>query len=330
MIKDDVQFACVCAHVWMHHGLEGERGELGRGYYLEPPWHEFDLEDWANEIGRWQLDEIKNANLWVWATGPQGTIRRETITNLWSGLLLTRPPRVHSAWLLTGTLKNGQPSIGMLQRLGDVYIKEPPFPLNLQTLREAAEAGYHLGRAFDSGRLRGRLERGLSSLLLAMGVGYVDDSLLFLERALEGVVHPASKVQFAKRAAAILERSPDSDSVPLLEQLYDVRSAFAHAETLETVFPEMSQAAALQRIRELQTFTYFLASRSYRAILECLKLMEKFGSEGLGPYWGKVVARRVPPPFRVSVLDEEWNFEQDEDYYALDPEGRRRAGLAPT
>jgi hypothetical protein len=161
-------------------------------------------------MGVWQLEEIQKANLWVWCTGKSGSLRRKAVTDFWSGLLLTRPPRVHHAWLLTGTLQDGASQIGGLERLRDVVVKEPPFPLNLDILREATQAGIHLGRAFASGRLRGRLERGLSALLLSMQMEYSDESILALERALEGVLHPNGREQFVKRANCVLQRAPQT------------------------------------------------------------------------------------------------------------------------
>lgn len=253
-------FACIGARVWAGPSVTGHTLDLGHGYQLVPPLNESVLDRWREDIGNWRLNDIKQSDVWLWTTdGVTQADLRTALTNLWSGLLLTRPPRVHSAWLMAGSVQEGVPRIGYLQQLNDVWVKESPFPLAVETLQEAARVAVDLRRAF-SGELKGRLERGLAALLLAFQSRHADESILGLVRALEGILHPNHKKQFARRATVVLESAQTEDLGPLFEEIYDVRSGFTHAEAVETVFPGLSRADAVSRARRLQAFLYFVVA----------------------------------------------------------------------
>lgn len=297
--------------------MTGRELDLGGGYYLQPPWGEFDLDKWRDHIGIWQLDEIKKADLWFWTTGDnERSELRTAMTNFWSALLLTRPPRVHSAWLITGSLNAGTPYIGNLKRLNDVWVKESPFPLSADTLYDAARTAVDLTRAFSTGELKGRIERGLAALLLTFASPYSDESILGLVRAFEGILHPNHKKQFARRALAVVQ-SPNSavDLQATLEEVYDVRSGFTHAEAIETVFPNLSRGQATTRVRKLQAFMFFVVSRAYRAVLQKPELTAQFGRENLSEYWSAVIDGKQEAPFNVRIADAEWDHDHNDGHF---------------
>jgi hypothetical protein len=64
MEKHRVKFGCLCLQA---HPFESPTGnvDLGNGYFLESPWAKVDVDDWAEELGKWQVEEIRDANIWV-------------------------------------------------------------------------------------------------------------------------------------------------------------------------------------------------------------------------------------------------------------------------
>jgi hypothetical protein len=329
------KFACLCLNAVTANELLGATGELGGEFSLGSPTEKFDLDLWAEAIGKRRVREINESNVWIWAfrhsdrltvTDAENRELEERMFRFWKGLLLNRPPLVHSAWILTGSQRDGVPDVATFSSVGHIFIKEAPYPITLAMLRSAGETAQHLELAFASGDLRGRVERGLTAFFGAMGNQFLDESILALERSLEGILHPNDKAQFVKRAARILnfDEQATSNLQGVLAEAYDIRSGFTHAQPVEVVFPGLSPDRAVQRAQQLQTLLYFAASRAYRAVLKEPALVRQFAAEGIGEYWGKVVTQKRPPPFVVQIAEHEWLLEHDDTRYLRAPTSAER------
>jgi hypothetical protein len=193
-----------------------------------------------------------------------------------------------------------------VQELSDrppLFMKTIGKTLSVDVLTEAAANSAHLARAFDSGKLAGRIERGLAAFFSGMRAEHVDDSILCLQRSLEGLVQPSNKQQFVKRMSALIdpvEQSVD-DVNALLTEIYDVRSELTHAAPPEVAFKTPDRKAAEKRARELQAALYLVAATAYSEVLRNPQLIDKFSREGLGEYWGRITAAKRAPPFRIRV-----------------------------
>lgn len=319
MQKDGVKFACLCLRAVIAGELLDARAELPGDYWLEPPWEEFDVNVWKNHIGTWRIDEIARARLWIWVVAPSARLDvndaehdqlEHRLFLLWQGLQLHRPGIVHSAWVLMGNLKNAKPDVQSLKQYRDLFVKEPDRELTLSGLRHAAATALDLQRLYDSGVLAGRLDRGLAAFFGAMHNEHLDESILSLVRAVEGILHPKDADQFVKRSGSVVKIDgglPDALTT-LLRELYDVRSGFTHAEALATVFQGNSHEEGKHRAQQLQAFAYLLASGAYTAVLRQDTLTKRFSTEGQGEYWGKITAGKKKPPFTVQLDEQDWSF----------------------
>jgi hypothetical protein len=243
----------------------------------------------------------------------ENRILSNRLHTFWKGLQLawSSTPR-STAWILTGSLKNEKPDVSQLTSLFPTFDKTPPVSLSPAVLRLAAETSVDLERTFASGLLSGRVERGLTSFFSSMGSGYLDDSILALERAIEGIVHPSDRKQFVKRCATILRLGPSHDLNAVLEEIYTVRNAFTHAALVDLAFPGRTPAQARHRAQQLQALLYSFAAGAFRSIIADVRLIEQFSSEGQGPFWGSVVEGKRQAPFVVTVADDQWQFGEDE------------------
>ncbi|HET9954537.1 MAG TPA: hypothetical protein VFQ61_08530 [Polyangiaceae bacterium] len=285
------------------------QADLGFGYRLAPPDGAVNLDSWKPYIGQFEFDSMHDANTWVWVEGESGADLRPKIGHFETALLLTRAPQIRGAWMLEGPMENGVPRVASFGRRGERTIKEPPYPLTTATLRRAAALANNLTRTFELKALVGRLDRGFVSLVLAMSAEYVEDSVLYLMRALEGMLCADNSREFKARAAAILR----DGSAELLDELYVVRNKFTHAEPVSKAFPAgMTEAQMTARCRQLQAFLYHFATRAYREVLSRPELMNRLTQPGVGAYWDKVIEGTETLSFVVVVPDDVWNFEHDD------------------
>ena len=322
MRKDGVKFACLCLRAVTAGELANACDALPGDYWLEPPWEEFDVNVWKNHIGVWRIDQIADAHLWVWVVAPSVRLDvndaehdqlEHRLFLLWQGLQLHRPGIVHSAWVLMGSLRNAKPDVQSLKQYRELFVKEPDRELTLSGLHLAAATALDLQRLYVSGVLAGRLDRGMAALFSAMRSEHMDESILSLVRAVEGILHPKDAEQFVKRAASVVKIDgvlPDALTT-LLRELYDVRSGFTHAEALTTVFQGKSHEEGKHRAQQLQAFAYLLASGAYTAVLREDTLTKRFSTEGQGDYWGKITAGKKKPPFTVQLDEQDWSFGPD-------------------
>jgi hypothetical protein len=152
-------------------------------------------------------------------------------------------------------------------------------------------------------------------LVLALRIEYIEDSILCLMRALEGMLHADSSKQFQSRAASILKEP----NLELLRELYHVRNKFTHAEPVELAFPNRTAAEATQRARQLQAFLYHFATRVYCKIVGSPGLLAMLSQARVGELWGNVVSGHQPPPLVVSVDEPLWNFIHEPGHYLVEP-----------
>jgi hypothetical protein len=289
--------------------------DLGAGYHLERPDGGVALDSWKSFVGEHELESIQKCDAWIWAPGSDGRTLRERIGYFETALFLTRAPLTHASWVLDGELVQGRPRVSSFGKQHQTFIKEPAFPLTTGTLKAAASVADTLARTFERKALVGRLERGFISLVMAMRVSYIEESILYLMRALEGMLHADDSKQFQARAAAIL-KEPGGD---LLREVYHVRNKLTHVEPIELVFPNMTPERVTQRALQLQAFLYHFATRAYRKALLSSDILAVLTQGQVGDYWGDVVRGRKPPPINVSVDDSLWNFEHQLGHYLVEP-----------
>jgi hypothetical protein len=151
------------------------------------------------------------------------------------------------------------------------------------------------------------LERGFAAFIGGVQSNSIDDSVLGFVRAIEGILHPNNKKQFCDRATKVIRCSTAADSglTSLLDEIYDARSGFTHAEAIETVFPNKSRDEAVLRGRELRSASYVIASRCYRTVFANPDLIDFFSKEQ-GGSWGKVVTGKSNSPFTICVEPSDW------------------------
>jgi hypothetical protein len=294
--------------------------DLGSGYRLEPAGSAIDLESWRAYIGEHEIESMHEANAWIWVEGSSGANRREKVGYFETALLLTRAPRIFESWMLEGPIENGAPRVSSFGRREQRTIKEPPYPLTTVALEEAAALADVLARTFEAKTLVGRLDRGFVSLVLAMSATYVEDSVLYLMRALEGMLSADNSREFKARAGAVLRGGrPD-----LLEELYRLRNKFTHAEPVNKAFPAgMTEEQMAERCRRLQAFLYHFATRSYREVLGKPEVMRLLTGDHVRTHWDRVLRRDDAPPFVVAVEDDLWDFEHDSTHYLMRPDAVR-------
>jgi hypothetical protein len=233
----------------------------------------------------------------------------EKIRDFWLGFLLHEPPMIHSAWSMTGSLNAAKPDVRSLRELPKVFQQYlgKPRQLKPSTLLGTTRLAAHFQTIRSSRVLAGRLERGLAAFVSGMKMAHIDEAVLSFERALEGILQPNDKDQFTKRAKCIIRPVGKHrlNVAKLLNDIYDARSGFTHAEALDTVFPGLSRRQAERRGWQLRSAVFHLASRCYREILAREDLVRLFSAEGLGDYWGEIVSGDADPPFLVDLAPED-------------------------
>jgi hypothetical protein len=311
----ETRFACLAMNALTDMRVDDlqHQADLGFGYRLAPPEGAVNLDSWKPYIGEFEFNAMHDADTWVWVEGESSADLRPKIGYFETALLLTRAPQIRGAWILEGAVENGVPRVASFGKRGQRTIKEPPYPLTTATLRRAAALAGALTRTFEMNALVGRLERGFVSLVLAMSAEYIEDSVLYLMRALEGMLCADDSKQFKARAGAILQNG----SPELLAKLYLLRNKFTHAEPVTTAYPHMTPDQMTARCRQLQAFLYHFATKAYRQVLSRPELMNLLTQPDVGPYWGKVVQGKEPPPFIVAVADDLWNFDHDDGTHYL-------------
>jgi hypothetical protein len=145
-----------------------------------------------------------------------------------------------------------------------------------------------------------------------MGSRFVDETILAFERTIEGIVHPSDRKQFVNRCARLLRLGVSHNAPSVLEEIYSVRNAFTHALPVEAAFPGKTRSQARHRAQQLQALLYWFAAEALRTILANKPLLEQFGAEGQGPYWGSVVEGKRSAPFVIDLQDDRWHFSEDE------------------
>ncbi|GEM_PF-3906337 len=318
MRKDGVKFGCLCADVHPSGDIRRIEAALPGEFFVESPWADVDVDAWREELGRWQVNEIKRANLWVWSVASTETpqihdnendrlFRR--MNNFWIAFLMHEPPDVNSVWILTGDLIAGHPTIATLRKLPRAIRQSVSFPapLSPDSLDQIAVIAGGVDAAEEAKSVAGRLERGFAAFVAGMQSDTIDDSILCFVRALEAIVQPNGGKQFCNRTARILQSSTmDVASLrALLEEIYKTRGAFTHAEAIETAFRGNTRDEAIRRGRELRAATHIMASRCYREVFARPDLIKFFSSEQ-GEFWGDVVSGKKEPPFRIPVEPAEW------------------------
>jgi hypothetical protein len=325
MEKDKVKFGCLCITAFPIE-WEVTEADLGHGYYLEKPLAEVDLSTWRDPLGRWEVEELSKADLWIWSVRQSNALDVADAENqeiakemywFWASYLLHHPPITHGAWTLTGKLVGGTPDVRTMGKRDPLFnqgIGRPP-KMTVAKLKEVASLAPRIGHAIKSGALTGRLERGWLAFLEAMKTKDLDQTILHFERALEAIAHPTDAKQFVSRFARVVRdlEHPKQDSSSLLAEIYDVRSGLAHAEAIETVFPQKSREEAARRGRELRAALLHIVSASYREIFASDNLIALYSSEGIGDHWDKVVARKRPPPFTVTLEPTVWREQTPQD-----------------
>ena len=321
MRKDGVKFACLCLDCFAGTEAQALQEALPGDFWVERPWRGFDLSTWAREIGTWRLAEVTGAEVFVWVTVESSRLdvqdgENETLANrlhtYWKGLQLSWPCTPRSAWILTGSLKRESPDVSSLISLLPTFDKAPALALSPAVLRLAAETAINLEAAFGAGSLQGRLERGVTSFLSGMGSRFVDETILAFERTIEGIVHPSDRKQFVNRCARLLRLGVSHNAASVLEEIYSVRNAFTHALPVEAAFPGKTRSQARHRAQQLQALLYGFAAEALRTILANKPLLEQFGGEGLGAFWGSVVEGKRSAPFVIDLQDDRWHFSEDE------------------
>lgn len=311
------RFACLCMNAVTDVRVDDLQAptDLGNGYRLDPTDPTSNLDSWKDYVGQHEIESIRDCVAWIWVHGPSGVNLQQRLGYFETALLLTRAPLVHGAWVLEGHDSDGGRRVSSFGPRPQSFIKEAPYPLTTETLRQAASTAEHLTRTFELKSLSGRLERGFVSLVLGMRIQYIEESILFLMRALEGVVRADNSKQFVERTSRLLA----SVRAGLLNELYRVRNKFTHVEPFEVAFPGLEPPAALVRARQLQAFLYHFATMSYRQVLAAPELAVALTDETAGVNWGAVTTGEEEPPFVVSVPDDLWDFEHNEVHYLVDP-----------
>lgn len=312
-----IPFACLALNAVTDARVDdlGTRADLGCGYRLERPSADLNLNAWKSFAGEHELKSVNGCNAWIWTEGSNGAILRERLGYFETALWIARAPLVHASWRLEGVLEDDRPNVSSFGDRPQTFIMEPAFPLVTTTLTEAACIADTLAQTFQFKRLAGRLERAFISLVLAMHIEHIEDQILHLMRALEGMLHADNSRQFAGRAACIL-KDPRPD---LLRELYHVRNKLTHAEPVELAFPNMTPAQASKRACQLRAFLYHLATRSYRKILRKPETLKVLTQDQVGAFWGEVVLGREAPPFTVEVEDSLWDFDHELGHYLNEP-----------
>jgi hypothetical protein len=311
------KFACLCIHASPVAVPEGPVN-IGHGYSVSGRAPGIDPSDWLEALGSFQIEEVTNSSLWIWIERAseradvldaenQELLRR--LKCFWWAFLLHEPPRIFSAWALSGRSNGGQSELRHVAKYDRVYNHQSVrTEVTLDTLTQAAETAEHYEQLVVGSGLRGRIRLGFAAFASGMQQRRVDPAHLCFQRALEGIFHPCDKRQFARRGAAVFRDASraDADATELLEAIYDMRSGFTHCESLATIFPDLAQGEAERRGIELRDATYTLAARTYRTVLRSSELVARFGREGQGDYWGKIVCGRKDPPFQIDLLPTDW------------------------
>jgi hypothetical protein len=178
MQKHGVKFGCLSVQARPLETISGS-GDLGHRYFLEAPWSEVELESWTEDLGRWQVDEIRRADVWIWSVQPSSRLAVADAENValerrlhqfWLAYMLHRPLLTHSAWSLTGTLVDARPNIRTMKRYAPIRLQEPWTPriLTVSMLREIASIADRIDHITSSGLLAGRLARGWAAFVSGM------------------------------------------------------------------------------------------------------------------------------------------------------------------
>jgi len=318
MLRTNVKFSCLAASTVPAAGLPSPL-PLAPDVWAELP-SGLDLSVWKETLGTEQIDQIANATLWLWHAAPSARLEVYDSENvelanrmfgLWRALLINRAPAIKSAWVLTGAIRaDGYVQVRSLKKCDIVYSKErgQEPALDRDKAVQVADCAARLLNLEAAGSIQRRLERGFASLLSATRAAYIDEAILSLVRALEGILHPNNREQFSKRAATVVDLHGygDGERLKFFENLYDVRSGFTHAETLEEVFPGATPEEAQTLGFRLQIATYLIVTRAYTAVFSSPELSRTLSSGSMGEFWGQVVAGKRPPPFVVRLDDSEW------------------------
>lgn len=321
MRKDGVKFACLCLDCFATSEAQALQEALPGDFWVERPWQGFDLSTWAREIGTWRIKEVTESEVFVWVTTESSRLdvqdgENEALSNrlhtYWKGLQLSWPCTPRSAWILTGSLKSETADVSSLTSLPPTFDKTPATAPTPAALRLAAETAVNLEAVFAAGILRGRLERGLTSFLSGMKSLFLDETILAFERTIEGIVHPSDRKQFVNRCLRLLRLGASQNAASVLEEIYVARNAFTHALPVELAFPGKTTNEARHRAQQLQALLYWFTSEALRVILADKTLVQRFGTEGQGPFWGDVVEGKRTSPFVIDVADDRWQFAEDE------------------
>lgn len=323
-MANGTKFGCLCVRAHPVEGIPANPVEIGHGFSVSSRGPEVES-GWKEALGRFQVDEIKGGTLWVWiqreseraeVLDQENDALKERLSCFWWGLLLHEPPRIFSAWAFTGRAEAGKHDLRSAESFTRVFNHQGDRTvLDLDRLCAAAKTADAYGKIVEGGGLKGRLHNGFAAFASGMQEKFVDAAHLLFQRALEGMFHPKDRDQFVKRGRSVFRdlRRQDGDATELLASVYDMRSGFTHCETLATIFSDMSESDAKRKGISLRDATYTLAARSYRAVFQDGDLVTRFGQEGLGEYWGKVVSGKKPAPFVVELRPEDWQPLNDEE-----------------
>lgn len=291
--------------------------DCGSGFHVVKPWFPVDVSLWR-ELGGYQLDEIRQSNIWIWAFAPTDRPEvRDGENNHLSArlhafkraLFLCRPPVIQTAWTLTGVLARpdaSQPEVRTLAKDANAFIKEERRrgpALTLTNLRRAAQLAESISGFESDNIIDGRLERGWTSFISAMYSPNLDDAIIFLVRTIESIVQNKDKLQFVNRICAIAS-NPDEEMREAISRLYDARSGLVHAESLDEIFGDVRRDEAEREGRRFQRIAYLLASCLLTQVFAHRNLVEKFSRERLGDWWGRIVgARGKASPLKLPLLN---------------------------
>ena len=316
------KFACLAVHAYPVVGLPPTPVDVGHGFSVSSSSPDVDPSDWSEDLGTFQIDQIKHANVWVWVEmeSDQAEILDDENQRLqarleryWWGLLLQEPPRIFSAWVFSGQVQESGYDLRSFTKFDDVFDQGLlRTKITLDLLREAAETARAYEKIMKGPGLTGRIHQGFAAFTDGVKSRCVDSAHLCFQRSLEGVFHPKNKNQFVKRGVRVFRdlSRDDNDATDLLTAIYDMRSGFTHCETLAIIFPDLEQAEAERTGISLRHATYTLAVRTYRAVFQDPELARRFGQEGQGEFWGKVTDGRRPPPFVIKLHPEDWLIEE--------------------
>lgn len=298
------KFACVALNnAGIDRNLQGEM-RLGEDTWavFGPP---FQLDDhWREWMGSVQLEHLERASLTIIVAMPSNTpnildgenrLLRERVLSLFYSLLLVEVFRQEGGLILTGASPDGKIAVRQVSMLESHYRPPgvPPLQVDRGWLEETCQIASGM-QAIHATKTHQRLKRGFRAWVRAVQEYDGEGRLHQFVRAVEATTKPdvgRSKAQFTHRGQLFAGNSQSARD--LLGELYDLRGAAEHMNTLDSIlgaYKAQREEIGLRRSFQAQV----LASNVYRRVFANALLHPIFSTdEQIDRLWDKPWGKQV-------------------------------------